>query len=204
MKRITNKLFITFLFSMLAHVVCAQEFQSSTNDLKQPTFALKTNLLYDATTTFNLGLEFRLGKKNTLTLPLNYNPWTFSDDKKFKHIATQPEFRFWTCEAFNGFYWGLHLHGGQFNAGNLKLPFGIAPTLENHRYEGYFYGGGLGLGYQWIINNRWNIELGMGVGYARIHYDKFKCGHCGEKIKSGARNYWGPDRLAISLIYIIK
>lgn len=189
---------------MLAHTANAQDSVFGTPELKQPNFALKTNLLYDATSTINLGAEIRLDKKKTLTLPFNFNPWTFSEGKKLKHIAAQPELRFWTCEAFNGFYWGIHLHGGQFNVGGLKLPFNMFPTLEHRRYEGYFYGGGLGLGYQWILNNRWNLELGMGVGYARIHYDKFKCGHCGEKIKDDVRNYWGPDRIAISLIYVIR
>ena len=36
--------------------------------------AVKTNLLYDATTTMNLGLEIGLGKKWSLDLSGNYNP----------------------------------------------------------------------------------------------------------------------------------
>lgn len=47
--------------------------------------AVKTNLLYDATTTFNLGAEFCLAPKWTLDLSANYNPFTFSDNKKWKH-----------------------------------------------------------------------------------------------------------------------
>ena len=36
---------------------------------------LKSNLLYDATATMNLGLEFGLARKWTLDVPVNYNPW---------------------------------------------------------------------------------------------------------------------------------
>ena len=36
--------------------------------------ALKSNLLYDATTTMNLGLEIGLVRKWTLDIPVNYNP----------------------------------------------------------------------------------------------------------------------------------
>lgn len=36
--------------------------------------ALKSNLLYDATTTMNLGLEIGLARKWTLDIPVNYNP----------------------------------------------------------------------------------------------------------------------------------
>ena len=52
--------------------------------------AIKTNLLYDATTTFNLGAEFALSPKWTLDVSGNYNPWTFSNNKKWKHWLVQP------------------------------------------------------------------------------------------------------------------
>ena len=53
--------------------------------------AIKTNLLYDISTTINLGAEFRLAPKWTLDLSANYNPFTFSDSKKWKHWMAQPE-----------------------------------------------------------------------------------------------------------------
>ena len=82
--------------------------------------ALKNNLLYDATTTPNLALEIGLGKKTTLDLYGGYNPFTFGGNKRFKHWLVQPEFRYWTCERFNGTFWGLHLHGV-----NLAWPVSI-------------------------------------------------------------------------------
>lgn len=69
-----------------------------------PAFAIKTNALYWATTTPNLGFEIGLSDKFTLDLSGNYNPWTFSDSKKLKHWLVQPELRFWTCERFNGHF----------------------------------------------------------------------------------------------------
>ena len=62
----------------------------------------KTNILYDMTSTINLGMEFGLGPKWTLDLSGNYNPWTFSDNHKIKHWMVQPEVRYWTCQTF---YW---------------------------------------------------------------------------------------------------
>ena len=105
--------------------------------------ALKSNLLYDATTTINLGYEVALNHKTTLDIWVNYNPWSLGKkwvglyenklspsspsaserDAKLKHLAIQPELRFWTCEKFNGHFFGVHLHGGTFNVGALKLPF---------------------------------------------------------------------------------
>lgn len=64
--------------------------------------AVKTNLLYDATTTMNLGVEFGLSPKWTLDVSGNYNPWTFSKNKKWKHWLVQPEARYWFCNKMMG------------------------------------------------------------------------------------------------------
>ena len=54
--------------------------------------ALKSNLLYDATTTMNLGLEIGLACKWTLDIPVNYNPWKLSDGKRLRHWGYNPKF----------------------------------------------------------------------------------------------------------------
>jgi len=163
---------------------------------------IKNNLVYDATLTPNLGLELSVGKKNTLDLNFGYNPFTFSDHKKFKHWLAQPEFRFWTCESFNGTFFGIHAHGGEFSVAGNHLPFGVFPNLKGYMYEGYFYGGGISIGYQWILGKHWNLEASVGAGYARIHYDKYPCADCGTKLDSGNYNYWGPTKATISFIYL--
>ncbi len=108
------------LFSVI--LLCVYSYISAQNTeslhkITYPNIAIKSNLLYDATTTINLGAEFGLGKKTTFEIPINLNAWGMSDNKKFKHWMVQPEFRFWSCEVFNGFFWGIHGHAGQFNVG---------------------------------------------------------------------------------------
>lgn len=164
---------------------------------------IKNNLLYDALLTPNLGMEFEVGKKATLDVNGGYNPFTFSNNRKFKHWMVQPEVRYWTCESFNGMFFGLHGHGGEFNISGLKLPFGIFPKWKDRRFEGYFYGGGLSFGYQWILSDRWNLETSLGVGYARIHYDEYECKECGPKLGSHIYNYVGLTKLTLSFIYFI-
>ena len=44
-------------------------------------FAIKSNLLYDATATINLGIEAGLSEKFTFDLSANYNPFQFADNK---------------------------------------------------------------------------------------------------------------------------
>ena len=67
---------------------------------------VKTNLLYDATTTMNLGFEFGLAPRWTLELSGSYNPWTLDEgkNKKIKHWAVISEARYWLCNRFQGHF----------------------------------------------------------------------------------------------------
>lgn len=96
-------------------------------------------------------------------------------------------------------FFGLHAHYADFNVSNLDIL-----GLGHHRYQGNLYGAGISYGYQWILNKRWSMEATIGVGYARINYDKYNCGHCGSKLDSGHKNYFGPTKVGINIIYIIK
>ena len=175
--------------------------------------AVKTNLLYDATTTPNLGIEFGVGRKNTFQIFYGLNPWTFdskSGERKAKHWLVMPELRWWTCSKFNGHFLGVHLMGGQFNASNVDIPVpgvffsgnDIAKDVHDTRCQGYYAGGGFTYGYQWILGRHWNIEAEIGVGYDHIWYDRYPCYQCGAKIASGESNYAGITKVGLSFLYI--
>ena len=171
---------------------------------KAQDWALKSNLLYDATTTINFGVERALAEKWTLDVSGNWNPFQFADNKKWKHWLVQPEFRWWTCERFNGHFLAAHLIGGGFNIGNLSsFPFSIWDSLEDYRYKGHAFGGGIGYGYAWMLGKHWNLEAEVGVGYAHAWYDQYSYAEQGAKTRSdGNKNYWGITKLAISFVYL--
>lgn len=188
-----RKLFSLMLFGgMAAMPVAAQD------------VAVKTNVVSWATTTPNLGFEFRMNDRYTLQLFGTYNPFSLKDNNKLKHWLVQPEVRWWAGEAFKGHFVGLHLIGGQFNAGGIKLPFNLLPDLDTHRYEGWGIGGGISYGYQWKLAENWSMEASVGLGYARLDYEKYPCEKCGEKIGDEKKNYFGPTKVALNIIYTIK
>lgn len=156
-------------------------------------YAVKTNLAYWAATTLNLGGEMALAPRMTMDLTVNYNPFRFRNNKKIMHWAVQPEWRYWPCHRFMGHFVGIHAHGGKYNGG-----------LKKYRYAGWFAGGGISYGYQWIIGKHWNLETELGVGYAYLDFDKYLRKNCGRFIDTGHRNYWGPTKLSISLVYLFK
>lgn len=176
-------------------------------------FAVKTNLLYDATTTPNLGAEIGAGQRNTFSLVYGLNPWSFSSDsgkRKIRHWVVMPEYRWWLCSKFDGHFFGVHAMGGQFNAANMNIPFpgaffggdNITKGLRDHRYQGWYVGGGVTYGYQWVLGKHWNFEAEIGAGYNYVNYKKFNCADCGGKIGEGHTNYVGLTKLGLSFIYL--
>ncbi|MDR1456057.1 MAG: DUF3575 domain-containing protein [Tannerella sp.] len=198
-------------------------------------FVVKSNILYDATTTINLGVEFALGDQWTLDVSGNLNPWVFPNthvvkyengeadrmEGKFKHWMIQPEIRWWTCEKFNGHFFGAHLHAGSFNVGGLAfLPNSIGVTYPSdqpadrweygtgirwQRFEGWLAGAGVSYGYHWILSNRFSLEFSLGAGYAYLKYDKYSpCPLCSDRQGSNFMHYFGPTKAGISAIFILK
>lgn len=168
--------------------------------------AVKTNLLYDATATINAGFETGLSPKWTLDVSGNYNGWNMSSCgcRKWKHWMVQPEARYWFCERFNGHFLAMHALGGQYNLAKVHLPFGLYPGLRNNRYEGWYAGAGVGYGYQWVLNKRWNLEAEIGVGYVYTDYKTYRCSQCPKRTDKGHKNYLGPTKAALTLVYVIN
>ena len=118
-------------------------------------FALKSNLLYDAMTTPNLGVEIGLPGRSTLNIVYGLNPWTFGSgdngQRKAKHWVVQPEYRWWHCSKFNGSFIGVHALGGQLNAANVDIPVpgfffngdNLQKGVKDYRYEARFAGAGV-------------------------------------------------------------
>lgn len=169
--------------------------------------AVKTNLLYDATSTINLGTEFGLSPKWTLDVSANYNPWTYSNNKKWKHWLVQPEARYWFCNKMMGHFIGFHAIAGSYNIGNVNADFKFQGTdfskLKDYRYEGWFVGAGVAYGYSWVLSKHWNLEAELGVGYTYSKSDKFECASCGEKLEDDkTHHYVGPTKAALNLVYV--
>lgn len=160
-------------------------------EIQAQDISLKTNTLYWLSTTPNIGMEIALSRKSTIDLTAAYNPWTFKDGDKLRFWLLQPEVRYWFCEKFEGHFAGVHLHGAQF--------FG---ELGSKRYDGYLAGAGLTYGYQWILSPHWNLEAAVGIGYAHLWYKESERIPCLKCYRQRHKNYFGPTKAAVSLIYI--
>lgn len=174
--------------------------------LNAQSWGLKTNLIYDATTTINVGAEFGLAPKWSFDISGNLNPWTI-DGKKLKHWLVQPEIRYWFCDRFQGHFVGAHLLGGSYNFGYINTDIKFLgydfSKFKDHRYQGYYIGAGLAYGYVWALSQHLNLELELGIGYVYTEYDKFECDGCGRKVeKNVPSHYFGPTKLALNFMYV--
>lgn len=169
--------------------------------------ALRTNLLSDAFLNINFGMEVGLAPKWTIDLSGQFNGWTLSHDRRWKHWAVQPEARYWFCDRFAGHFLGLHVHGGQYNIGGFDGIYRFLGTdarkLADTRYQGWFVGAGVAYGYAWILGRHWNLEAEIGIGYSYTRYDRFKCAGCGKKVETDKpHHYVGPTKAAVNLVYL--
>ena len=182
---------------VLLIIILTAGFCSTVNTQK---VAISNNLLMDGMGSANFGVEFRTGVRTTMNIPASLNLWSFSDNNKFKHFAVQPEYRWWVCQPFVGHFWGVHAHYALYNVGGIG-PF---KAIKDNRYEGWLVGAGVSYGYSWLLAPRWSLEATVGVGYAYMDYDRFKCGKCGQFEKHASKHYFGPSKLGLTLVFLIK
>ena len=169
-------------------------------------WAIKTNVLYDATATINLGVEIGLAPKWTLDISGNLNAWSKDEQTRWKHWLVQPEARYWFCDRFSRHFIGAHAIGGAFNLGGINNHLSFLGTdfsvLKEKRYQGYAYGGGIAYGFAFMLSEHINLELEAGFGYMYLDYDIYECGNCGRRIDEGTHHYVGPTKAAINLVFL--
>lgn len=169
-------------------------------------WAIKTNAIYDATATANLGVEIGLAPKWTLDISGNLNAWSKNEATKWKHWMVQPEARYWFCDRFSRHFLGFHAIAGAFNFGGINNNISFLGTdfsrLQDNRYQGYAYGAGVAYGFAFMLSEHINLELEAGFGYMYLDYEIFDCSDCGRRIGDGGHHYIGPTKAAINLVFL--
>ena len=174
---------------------------------KQVFIALKSNLIYDAALLPNLTAEFYLGNKWSLAIEGNWSWWTWTPPVQnlwYHRVQVAGlELRRWVKSPYplQG-----HALGVYSMVGNYDLRF--VPKDENSIGELSYlsWSAGLSYAYSFPIAHRFNIELGLAAGYVGGTYYKYD--YCmeesqWEKQAMYNRNYIGPTRLSVSLVWLL-
>lgn len=192
-KNLGRKALLLFLILLTGNIISA----------KAQNIAVKNNILYDASTTPNFGIELRLSNKWTAGINAALNPWTFSDNKKLKHLLVAPQLRYWLCESFSGHYFGANIAYVHYNVSDIKFPFGLYGGVDGERRQGDLAAIGASYGYSWILSPHWSLEAeaGLDLGYTwSDRYDFPKCG----TYRGSDNKFLVLPKLALNIVYIIK
>ena len=156
--------------------------------------AVKSNALYWAALTPNLGTEFRVSRHFTFNLEVAGNPFKLSDKLKTQFVGATPEVRYW----FEGRPHASHFMGvmGLAAAHNL--------TLDDMNHKGSMVGAGLTYGYSFVLAKRWSLETTVGVGVLKMKEKKYKTGEALPLDINSDKLMIAPLKLGVTFVYLIK
>lgn len=179
---------LLLLCSLLTLLTCVESYSQN--------YSIKVDALAAATTTLRVEGSMALDNHWSLHLPVSYNPWTFAENKKFKHISAQAGARYWMIESYGrGLFIGMNTIASLYNVGGM---FG-----SNYRYEGLAFGIGASVGYSHPLSRRWNIEFEGGIGGVWTKYDKYCNPTCGEKLEKDKTGIaLVPNNISVGIVYL--
>ena len=179
---------------------------------KKTVFALKTNLLYDAVSWLNFGIEIPFaGDRFSIVYDHQFPWWRGGEgNNKFcmRYLQMGGELRWWfhprmkpstrhniVRDRLSGHFLGAYGMAGKWD-------------FENGRkicYQGEFWSAGLTYGYAMPIGRRLNLEFSVAVGYASIPYRHFIPSEDYDMLfrdptDAGTWGYFGVTKLGVSLV----
>ena len=160
--------------------------------------SIKTNGAAVAALITNIGFEVKLADRWSLDVMGAYSPYNMIvKDRKLRVFGTRPEVRYWWGEPLKrGHFLGLH---GFTSAFNVQIGDKARYQDPNHA----LWGVGVAYGYAMPLGKKekWGVEFTLGLGYARVKYDKYDGAINGPFIERKTINYFGPTRLGINFSY---
>lgn len=185
---------------VLAVILSARVMESQAQD-----FSVRNNLVYDATLTPNLGFDARIDSLWTIGIEVGLRAWPRSDYKtrKYRHLLISPEVRRWFTSAGKGHFVGANILYTHFNVGDIKMPFGLYPSVKHKRKQGDAIALGPFYGYSWNLARHWNLEaeVGFDVGYAWS--DVYETVPCTPKIDTD-KSFFVMPKVGVNIVYIIR
>lgn len=174
-------------------------------EAKQPRIALRTNLLYDATLSPNLGVDVRVDSAWTVGLLVGINAWDIDKEKnkKWRHALFSLRARKFRDFLFHKGYYEADFIYSHYNVGNTKIPFGLYSAVKDRRLQGDLIALGGKYGYSWIMARDWRIEAEAGVAVGYAWFKEYDCPHCGTFLGNGDRIFLLPQ-LGVNVVYIIN
>lgn len=155
--------------------------------------AVKTNALYWATLSPNLGAEFRLSRHFTLNIEATANPFTVSS-YKLTNASIAPEVRYW----LSGRPQAGHFFGG------MALLAVYDMKWDDTYHKGDAVGLGVTYGYSFVLSRRWSLETTIGLGALRYREKKYTDAETAPSDANHKSTIIAPLKAGVTFTYILK
>ena len=165
----------------------------SINSAKAQRISLKSNALYWAAMSPNLGVELRVNRHVTFNFEgtcsfLNYGKYDT------KALMFTPEMRYWfSARPQAGHFIGLAGIGIDYNF-----------TKDKSRHKGDIFGAGLTYGYSFVLSRHWSLETTVGAGEVYRHEKSFAKESDEPKEVNVRKWQLAPIKIGATFVYIIK
>lgn len=163
--------------------------------IKAQQIAVKSDVVWDALTVPNIGVDVVVGNRTTLGVDVFAckNIWA----KDIQAYGIQPEYRY--------YFSGRAMHQHYIGLGGIALAYKQEFNEKRH-VEGYAAGPGLLFGYVMHLGKRWNIDFHAGCGVIVYHEKKMEYSDKSKKWVSCTDKglFPAPTSLGISINYVLK
>lgn len=172
-------------------------------EYRKPLFAIKTNLLADATTSLNVEIEVPIGKQWSISAEWMFPWWIFDNNKYYNQLLLGTvEGRYWLhtnrqSEVLSGHALGLYVSAGYYDFQWKKKGYQgeILPSV------------GLSYTYAHKMGQHFRMEYSVGFGVLNTKYRKYTANDQYDQFPwlSSGRTLWiGPTKAEICFVWLIS
>jgi len=161
--------------------------------------ALGTNILgYANFVTLNAEASYALGRHNTFSAGIKYNPFVFPYGEEGQSLRNKQ-----LSLAVGGRWWPWHIYSGWWFAGKAQYQmYNTGGILDPETVEGDRIGIGAAFGYARMLSSHLNLEMGIGGWAGTDRYTIYECPVCGLEQGSGRKFFVLPNDLILALSYV--
>jgi hypothetical protein len=182
-----HKIIITLLLIALPIFCSAQDWSVSTNAMD-----------YVSLGTMNAEASMATGRHISINASARINPWTFHEGDPSKQMQNRQQtyavgVRYWPWHIYSGWWMSGMAQYQEYNRGGI-----ISATTE----EGDAYGLSIGAGYSLMLHEHWNLDFGLSLWGGQKTFVTYACPSCGKITDKGAKWFFMPNDLRVSIAYI--
>ncbi len=166
------------LFTLAIGSLSGLQAQTDSLQLKEQIF-VKANAVFLPVGIINTGVEYQLSNKMTIQADLLISPWKSFVGRYAQVYMVGVDTRYYFGQAFKNWYVGFNLSGARFIMQKFNYWFdGTAQYVENGPIyqntdlyqDGYGLFFGATAGYQYKINDRFNLDFYLSAGSVQSFY----------------------------------